>query len=181
MDRLEMARELFKNPKLRAEDTDCADSMVGVRKSKEPNVHGNEIYNVKYGFTLHLGEGLNETWKIIKPKLKEFCFGEAMYIYANNINLDVRSVVTGLFINRPIADISLEEFKGKWTVDGYYEEELEDVKPLPKYVKCIKPGDKLLTMHRTYEVISKEGNWVNIINNEGKKCFYHEDRFTEIN
>ena len=124
MDRLEMGMKLFKNPKLRAVDTDCNDSEVGVRKSTEPHVIGNEIYNIKHGFTLKLSDGTNETWKIIEPELKEFDFGEAYHIYYSEpFQPKIKSCVSGeIYEDEDMGKQTLEELKGKWTIEGYYED-----------------------------------------------------------
>jgi len=70
---------------------------------------------------------------LIGPKkLKEMSHGEAMYHYRNDTprgdgyesyiySYDIKSALTGdTFAKR---GITLEEFKGKWTIEGIFEEE----------------------------------------------------------
>ena len=69
-------------------------------------------------------------WEIIEPKrkLKEMCFGEAYYEFMHaDTNLEgVRSVLTGSTLTLDNGHITKEEYTGKWTIEGIYEDESED-------------------------------------------------------
>ena len=120
MDRLEMARKLFENPKLKA--INSFGVKVHVKKVIEEDAEWFDLVWTMRDFTMDMIINRDETWEIIEPKLKEFCFGEIIYlckkggIYTGNI----KSVETGSsYLKR---DLILEEYKGKWTIEGYYEE-----------------------------------------------------------
>lgn len=57
-------------------------------------------------------------------KLLEMSYGVAMWHIANAKtpvkDNDITSVVTGIKGRRKIQDVSLEEYKGMWTIDGVY-------------------------------------------------------------
>ena len=129
MNRIEMAKMLFENPKLKAKDNKgnivfCC-------------VHNGCCKKIKFedsDYNLMLMSDCNESWEIIEPprKLKEMCHGEAMYHYHNDTprgnnyekniyTYDVKSVLTGNTIAK--RDNILEEYKGLWTIEGIFEEE----------------------------------------------------------
>ena len=125
MNRLEMAAKLFENPKLKARNN------MGhiVRVGAEDGYKAIRCIDTEYGYNdiLQLVVIHNETWEIIEPvrKLKEFCFGEMYYIWGKDeVNVrKMKSVSSGLNYERGLSTISLEELKGKWTIEGYYEED----------------------------------------------------------
>lgn len=123
MNRLEMAAKLFENPKLRAKNN--FNEIVKVYKYGKSGLMEIEYESTKEVLNLSLSD---ESWKIIEPerKLKEFCFGEVYYYYIEGWvkSSEIKSVVTGLHYDRVFSSVSLKElFKGKWTIDGYYEED----------------------------------------------------------
>lgn len=68
-----------------------------------------------------------EEWQIIEPqkKLKEMDFGEAYYILHTTDDVYVgklKSVITDKAFDRSDNEITKEEYMGKWTVEGIYEE-----------------------------------------------------------
>ena len=125
MNRLEIAAKLFENPKLKARNNMGHIVHVGA----EDGYKAIRCIDTEYGYNdiLQLVVIHNETWEIIEPvrKLKEFCFGEMNYmVHKNTISSKlIKSIVSGLDYYRTTADITLEELKGKWTIDGYYEED----------------------------------------------------------
>ena len=123
VDRLKMARKLFENPKLKAYNN--YGGAVYVRHGNEKDYSKNDKclvwINQKY-VDMCIVEG--ETWEIAEPKLKEFCFGEFYYLWnteALSTN-NIKSCVTGLSYARTFSQITLAEFKGKWTIEGYFED-----------------------------------------------------------
>ena len=120
MNRLEMAKKLFENPKLNAKNN-FKESLVSARVYQQSG-----CIDIVYDNTLEVLElyyDPDETWEIIEPKLKEFTFGEMYYIYGNqNINCrKIKSCISGLTYERSLSTIPLEEMKGNWTIEGYYE------------------------------------------------------------
>ena len=121
MNRLEMAKKLFDNPKLKA--IRMGKDMVHVRD------YGNYkcIAWVSSESTLQLELQKDEEWEIIEPvrKLKEFCFGEMYYIWVKDeVNVrKIKSVLSGLTYKRGLSTIPLEEYKRKWTIEGYEEDD----------------------------------------------------------
>ncbi len=124
MNRLEMFAKLIENPKRKAKNNDGETAVL--RKN-------HKSFEVSYEFSgdiLHLILYDDETWGIIEPdkKLKEFCYGEAMWMYFNGDNIHtnkINSCISGKCMPASLCTMSLEEFKGKWTIDGYYEDEGE--------------------------------------------------------
>jgi hypothetical protein len=121
MNRLEMAKELLNNKKLKAKNNKGAE--VYVAKT-------GESYTIRWcedNEVLIFLELKNETWEIIKPKqkLKEFDISEIIYVYSNTIldEDDCISLVTNKTYNRNFKNMTLDELRGKWVIKGYYEKE----------------------------------------------------------
>ena len=120
MNRLEMAQKLFKNPELKAESNLESRVEVCINGIGVPELR---CINDKKVLRLELAE--YEAWEIIKPKLKEFTFGEMIHILFKSLSVvcsQCKSVVTNLDYTRDMNKISIEEYDGKWTIEGYYEE-----------------------------------------------------------
>ena len=121
VDRLEMARKLFENPKLKSKSN----------KGRLVKVNGvNPLWlDDEKNQIIQLELFEDETWEIIEPKLKEFCFGELQYILINKPYIsyvNCKSVESGSNLAKLRAETTLEELKGKWTIEGYYEEDDND-------------------------------------------------------
>jgi len=119
MNRLEMAQKLFKNPKLEARSNFDEEAYVQSYSSSK---------RIAYKHN-HKMVGMycdsDEVWEIIEPKLKEFTFGEMIHILFKSLSVvcsQCKSVVTNLDYTRDMNKISIEEYDGKWTIEGYYEE-----------------------------------------------------------
>jgi hypothetical protein len=121
MNRLEMAAKLFENPKREAKDNKGNTYMPYKENGRI------EIINKRNKSSLSLTYIEGEAWEIIEPerKLKEFDFAEAYYIYRNIKDVYVsylQSVKTGKRY-KTFYNLDLDVLKGKWTIDGYYEED----------------------------------------------------------
>lgn len=124
MDRLEMARKLFVNPKLKAFNnyggTVCVELGNGSEYTKSDKCL--KWTNERY-VDMCIIEG--ESWEIIEPKLKEFCYGEMYYMFTKN-SIDcgkIKSCLTGRDFNREDFELTRDEYVNKWTIEGYYEGE----------------------------------------------------------
>lgn len=70
---------------------------------------------------------INKNWEIIEPErtLKQMSFAEACLELYQNVELtdgDIISVFSDKSLDRNLRRISLDEFKGLWTVEGIYED-----------------------------------------------------------
>ena len=119
MNRLEMAQKLFENPKLKAKDGKGHLVVVETLGECRRIIYGSGNILV---LALSLVEG--ESWEIIEPKLKEFDFGEAYHIYyLEPFQPKIKSCVSGeIYDDEDMGKQTLEELKGKWTIEGYYED-----------------------------------------------------------
>ena len=129
MNLLEMLGKLIENDKRKAR---CIKDHGG-NKGSTHNVCvilGKIVWEDNIAF--HVLCDSKSEWEIIEPprKLKEMCFGEAYYEWAIDENMcsnHVRSVLSGLrFGDRYLYEITKEEYTGKWTIEGIYEDESED-------------------------------------------------------
>ena len=124
MNQLEMLGKLMEDPKRKAK---MIVSNVGEKVFDADNLIVDEHKKIKWecGSSYNFYVDSKSQWEIIEPprKLKEMCFGEAYYLWANtNIDLDgFRSVVTEQDFNRLDKEITKEELVGKWTIEGIYE------------------------------------------------------------
>ena len=121
MNRLEMAHKLFEFP------DDIAREKLGSIVYAEYNSDGViTLYWQKSRNEVSLQYYPNEVWEIIEPKkkLKEFDFGEAYHIYySESSQPKIKSCVSGkIYDDEDMGEQTLEELKGKWTVEGYYED-----------------------------------------------------------
>ena len=117
MNRLEMAQKLFENLKLKARND--KGKIVFAEKRSNGEIC---IVWLESRFMVSLYFCLNETWEIIEPKLKEFSFGEIYHMmYYNNAKILITSISSGRMYGGLNTEFSIEELKGKWTIEGYYE------------------------------------------------------------
>lgn len=120
MTRIEMIQALAENPKRKALQTKSKDGMTM-----------NAVYEVCKNGEISIGvyvkNDLSE-WEIIEPpkKLREMEYGEAVYWLFKDKNKlwhSMKSCVTSEDAARDFKDVSFQEYLGKWTVEGIYEED----------------------------------------------------------
>lgn len=127
VDRLEMFRLLKENPKREAIQVI---DFLGYEVKIPVKVIGNTImYLSPNGLSsnvLMLTEDKSE-FEIIEPqkKLREMDFGEAYWHLTINCldGYELISCISGKTFARSDIEIDQEEFMGKWTIEGIYEEE----------------------------------------------------------
>jgi hypothetical protein len=119
MNRIEMAKRLFENPKLKARDS--RGNIVFVKHFANSKYIRYETNN--HDLELAIEDG--ENWEIVSPKLKEFTFGEMCVMYYNKALClapqEINSVVSGRDFTKSLSDYSTEELDGKWTINEIYE------------------------------------------------------------